>query len=65
MLSKAAPGSIILFHNAALHTPEALPSILEGLLREGCRPVPVSQLLLPGTYGEDFTIDHTGRQLPK
>ena len=23
------PGSIVLFHNAALHTPEALPSILE------------------------------------
>ena len=65
VLSKAAPGSIILFHNAALHTPEALPSILEGLLQEGYQPVPVSQLLLPGTCGEDFTIDHTGRQLPK
>lgn len=60
--SKVAPGSIVLFHNAALHTPEALPAILDTLLREGYEIVPVSQLILPGTYGEDYTIDHTGRQ---
>ena len=55
---KVAPGSIVLFHNAALHTPEALPGILETLLREGYTFVPISQLILPQPY----TIDHTGRQ---
>lgn len=58
------PGSIILFHNAALHTPEALPGILEYLLQEGYDIVPVSQLILPGEAGKDFTLDHTGRQCP-
>ena len=58
------PGSIILFHNAALHTPEALPGILEYLLSEGYQVVPVGQLILPGTCGTDYTIDHTGRQMP-
>ena len=57
---KVQPGSIVLFHNAALHTPEALPTILEELLREGYTFVPISQLLLTGEY----TIDHTGRQCP-
>ena len=56
--SKAASGSICLFHNAALHTPEALPSIIEYLLSEGYSIVPISQLI----YTENYTIDHTGRQ---
>jgi polysaccharide deacetylase family sporulation protein PdaB len=58
--SKVAPGSIVLFHNAALHTPEALPSIIEFLLQNGYSIVPVSEIILQG----DYTIDHTGRQLP-
>ena len=62
--SKVGPGSIVLFHNAALHTPEALPSILEYLLQEGYDIVPINQLILPGTCGTDYTIDHTGRQCP-
>ena len=62
--SKVQPGSIVLFHNAALHTPEALPSILEKLLQEGYTFVPISQIILPGTYGSDYTIDHTGKQIP-
>ncbi|MGE4486167.1 MAG: polysaccharide deacetylase family protein [Oscillospiraceae bacterium] len=57
---RVQPGSIILFHNAALHTPEALPSIIEYLISEGYTIVPVSQLILSGEY----TMDHTGRQLP-
>ena len=61
---RVAPGSIVLFHNAALHTPEALPGILDRLLANGYEVVPVSELLLPGEYGTDFTIDHTGRQVP-
>ena len=61
---KVQPGSIVLFHNAALHTPEALPSILETLLGQGYTFVPISELILPGTYGQDYTLDHTGRQIP-
>ena len=45
---KVSSGSIVLFHNAALHTPEALPAILQTLLREGYTLVPISQLLLTG-----------------
>lgn len=58
VLSRVQPGSIALFHNAADHTPEALPSIIEGLLTKGYEIVPVSEILLDGEY----TIDHTGRQ---
>lgn len=57
---RVCPGSIILFHNAAEHTPEALPDIIETLMREGYTLVPVSQLILTG----DYVIDHTGRQCP-
>lgn len=64
VLSKVQPGSIVLFHNAALHTPEALPGIIEALLQEGYTFVPISELILPGEYGVDYTIDHTGRQCP-
>ena len=62
--SRVQPGSIVLFHNAALHTPEALPGILEALLQEGYTFVPISELILPGAYNADCTIDHTGRQCP-
>lgn len=55
---KVAPGSIVLFHNAALHTPEALPTILDYLINEGYTVVPISALILDCEY----TIDHTGRQ---
>ena len=61
MTSKVQPGSIVLFHNAALHTPEALHGIIQTLLQEGYTFVPISQILLSGEY----TIDHTGRQCPK
>ena len=57
---KVQSGSIVLFHNAGEHTPEALPDILDFLLAEGYDIVPVSKLLLRGEY----TIDHTGRQCP-
>ena len=58
--STVGPGSIVWFHNAAKHTPEALPGIIECLLQEGYTFVPISQLILTG----DYTIDHTGRQCP-
>lgn len=50
------PGSVILFHNAAENTPEALPRIIEFLISEGYEIVPVSELLLSGSYD----IDHSG-----
>ena len=58
--SKVQPGSIVLFHNAALHTPEALPTILSCLINDGYPVVPISQLILDAPY----TIDHTGRHVP-
>lgn len=55
--SGVGTGSIVLFHNAAKHTPEALPSVIEYLLQNGYSIVPVSELLLTG----DYEMDHTGR----
>ena len=57
---RVQPGSIVLFHNAAKHTPEALGDIIAKLLQDGYTIVPVSELLLSG----ETTIDHTGRQMP-
>lgn len=58
VLDRVQPGSIVLFHNAAEYTPEALPAILDALINEGYRIVPISQILLDG----DCFIDSTGRQ---
>ena len=58
--SRIQPGSIVLFHNAALHTPEALPGILDYMIGQGYSVVPISEILLEGEY---YT-DHTGRQCP-
>ncbi len=58
VMHKVVPGSIVLFHNAAKHTPEALPEIIRQLLADGYKIVPVSEILLKGEY----TIDHTGMQ---
>ena len=58
VLKNVRSGSIILFHNAAEHTPEALPGIIEALQADGYSIVPISQLLLEG----DTWIDNTGRQ---
>ncbi len=58
--SKVQAGSICLFHNAAKHTPEALPGLIEDLIGQGYTLVPISELILDG----DYTIDHTGRQCP-
>ncbi len=60
VLKKVKPGSIILFHNAAKHTPEALPSIIESLQKDGYKIVPVSELILK----ENFTVDNAGMQIP-
>ena len=61
VLKNVSPGSIILFHNAAENTPEALPGIIEALIADGYKIVPISQILLTGEY----MIDHTGKQCAK
>ena len=57
---KVKPGSIVLFHNAAKHTPEALPVILANLKDKGYEFVTVSEMILR----ENYYIDHTGKQMP-
>ena len=51
-------GSIILFHNDAKDTPEALPVIIKELKAKGYDFVPVSELIIR----EGYVIDETGRQ---
>ena len=58
VVSKVKEGSIVLFHNAALHTPEALPTIIEDLLKDGYEFVTVGELI----YRDNYTVDHEGRQ---
>ena len=58
VLPKVKSGSIVLFHNAALHTPEALPGIIEGLQKQGYKIVPVSKLI----FRDNYTIDNAGIQ---
>jgi len=58
VVSRAKSGSIVLFHNAALHTPEALPSIIEQLQAKGYSFCKVSELI----YKDGYTINHEGRQ---
>ena len=60
VLSRVKSGSVILFHNAALHTPEALPGIIESLQSQGYELVMVSELI----YRDNFEMDHTGMQVP-
>lgn len=56
--SRVQSGSIVLFHNAAKHTPEALPAIIETLTAQGYTFCPVSEMI----YTEHYTINHEGRQ---
>lgn len=54
-------GSIILLHNGAKHTAEALPEIIKGLKSKGYEIVPVSELI----YKENYILDNEGRQTLK
>ena len=53
-------GSIVLFHNNAQYVSAYLPQILEKLQADGYKIVAVGDLILK----ENYTIDHTGRQIP-
>ncbi len=50
---KIKNGSIILMHNGAKNTPEALPMVIEAIKSEGYEIVPISQILLKGEYYTD------------
>ena len=52
-------GSIILMHNGAKYTAEALPKVIEKLQEMGYEIVPVSELI----YRDDYHLDVTGRQI--
>lgn len=52
-------GSIILMHNGAKFTAEALDTVLTSLEEQGYEIVPVSQLIIR----ENFHMDGTGRQI--
>ena len=55
--SKLTSGSIILMHNGAKNTPEALPQIIDAVRAQGYEFVPISEIILEG----DYTTDHEGR----
>lgn len=58
VFEKVKPGSILLFHNGAPHTAEALPQILNRLKNEGYTFKTVSDLI----FKDGYYIDNTGKQ---
>ena len=58
---KTKNGSIILFHNAAKNTPEALPKIIEKLKEDGFNFKKVSEMI----YRDNYYMDNTGKQIKK
>lgn len=54
------PGAIILCHNGAKYTADALDQLLIGLENQGYEIVPISKLILR----ENYTMDVTGKQIP-
>ena len=52
-------GSIILCHNGAKYTAEALESVITGLQEKGYKIVPISELI----YKDNYHMDVTGRQI--
>lgn len=59
VVTQVKPGSIVLFHNGAMNTPTALPTVIETLQAQGYQIVPVSQLI----YKDHYTIDNAGMQI--
>lgn len=60
IMDKAQSGSIILFHTGTKNTASALGPILTRLRESGFEFCPVGELI----YYDNYSIDHTGRQLP-
>ena len=61
VVSKVKNGSIVLFHNDAEHTPEALPQILKTLKDQGYEFVFIEDLI----YKDNYKIIHDGTQCKK
>ncbi len=58
VMSKVGPGDIVLFHNAAKATPDALRRLIPDLKAKGYEIVPISRLIIR----ENYYIDHDGTQ---
>ena len=54
-------GAIILMHNGAKYTASALQSVIDGLKAKGYSFVSIEDLIMK----ENYTIDHTGKQISK
>lgn len=52
------PGAIILFHNDGKNTPQALQPIIDDLIKDGYKIVPISELI----YHDNYYIDINGIQ---
>ncbi|MBR6694012.1 MAG: polysaccharide deacetylase family protein [Clostridia bacterium] len=61
VISKAKNGSIVLFHNDAEYTPDALPTILKALKDQGYEFVFIEDLIIK----ENYEIKHDGTQCKK
>ncbi len=59
IIPKTKSGDILLFHNDTDHTAESLDKILTELEKKGFSFLKVSDLI----YKDNYTIDHTGRQI--
>ncbi len=59
IVGKCRNGSIVLMHNDGKHTLEALPAVIDGLRAKGFTFKTVGELI----YKDNYTIDHTGRQI--
>ena len=59
IIPKTKSGDILLFHNDTAHTAESLDTILTELDKKGFSFLKVSDLI----YKDNYTIDHTGRQI--
>lgn len=59
IIPKTKSGDILLFHNDTAHTAKSLDKILTALEKNGFTFLKVSDLI----YKDNYTIDHTGRQI--
>ena len=59
IIPKTKSGDILLFHNDTAHTAESLDKILIELEKKGFSFLKVSDLI----YKDNYTIDHTGKQI--
>lgn len=61
VVKRVKNGSIVLFHNGAEHTAEALPLLLSELKNQGYEFATVSELI----YKDNYYIDNAGMQIAK